>query len=214
MKIKKKYFIHYILPILFLLFNKYAVSAPLCYEEIESNINEETISEETSLSKENRNNVEQNNKRKNINKKEEDDAPKEIEISADEKIEVDKENGVMIATGNAFVKEGVTSLQADMLTAFSCETEDGDTKIIQVNADNNVIIKSDQGNAFANRGIYFVDDKIIELYDKVKLEKDGDILVGDNGKFNVLTGKGEISVAPGKKGGGKKVYGIIKSKKK
>ena len=75
MKIKKKYFIHYILPILFLLFNKYAVSAPLCYEEIESNINEETISEETSLSKENRNNVEQNNKRKNINEKEEDDAP-------------------------------------------------------------------------------------------------------------------------------------------
>ena len=38
--------------------------------------------------------------------------------------------------------------------------------------------------------------KIIELYDNVKLEKDGDIIVGDKGEFNVYTGKGEISVDP------------------
>ena len=80
----------------------------------------------------------------------------EIEISADKKIEVDKENGVMIATGNAFVKKGGTSLSADILTAFSCETTDGEMRIIQINADQNVIIKSDQGSAYANKGIYFV----------------------------------------------------------
>ena len=101
-----------------------------------------------------------------------------------------------------------------MLTAFSCETKNGDTKILQINADNNVVIVSDQGKAFADRGIYFVEDKIIELYGKVKLEKEGDILVGDKGIFNVLTGKGEISIEPDKIGGRKKVYGIIRSKKK
>ena len=147
------------------------------------------------------------------NKKDEED-DKEIEISADNKIEVDNEQGVMIVTGNAFVKEGVTSLKADMLTAFTCETKNGDTKILQINADNNVVITSDQGNAYATRGIYFVEEKIIELYDKVKLEKEGDILVGDKGIFNVLTGKGEISIEPNKEGGRKKVYGIIRSKKK
>ena len=93
----------------------------------------------------------------------------------------------MIVTGNAFVKEGLTSLQADMLTAFTCETKEGDTNILQINADNNVVIVSDQGKAFADRGIYFVEDKIIELYGKVKLEKEGDILVGDKGIFNVFS---------------------------
>ena len=69
----------------------------------------------------------------------------DIEISADKTIELDKEKGVMIATGNAFVKEGITKLSADMLTAFSCQTKDGETQILQINADGNVIINSDQG---------------------------------------------------------------------
>ena len=150
---------------------------------------------------------------KNNNQEEKKEKGKEIEIAADNKIEVDNEQGVMIVTGNAFVKEGLTSLQADILTAFTCQTKDGDTEILQINADNNIIIISDQGKAFADRGIYFVEDKIIELYDNVKLEKAGDILVGDKGIFNVLTGKGEISTEPNKEGGRKKVYGIIRSKK-
>ena len=152
------------------------------------------------------------NKNNNEKKKKEKTKGKEIEITADNKIEVDNQQGVMIVTGNAFVKEGLTSLQADILTAFTCQTKNGDTKILQINADNNIIIVSDQGKAFADRGIYFVEDKIIELYDNVKLEKEGDILVGDKGIFNVLTGKGEISTEPNKEGGRKKVYGIIRSK--
>ena len=52
------------------------------------------------------------------------------------------------------------------------------------------------------------------MYENVKLEKDGNILVGDMGQFNVYTGKGEISVSQSYDGKRKKVYGIIKSKKK
>ena len=203
---KKKYLTFFILTFIILV-DKNIFAAPLCLEEE----NKEIVSNEK-LSKENIDTIEnENNNLENNN-----DSKKETEIiiTADNKIEVDNEKGVMIITGNAFVKEGLTSLQADMLTAFTCQKKNGDTEILQINADNNVVIISDQGKAFAKRGIYFVNDKIIELYDKVKLEKEGDILVGDKGIFNVLTGKGEISIEPNKEGGRKKVYGIIRSKKK
>ena len=190
------------------------IAAPLCLEKnMEKNTNEKVVKNEDTVVVENQENESQSNTNEDLSQKPKEES-KDIEISADKKIEVDKENGVMIATGNAYVKEGVTSLNANILTAFSCETKDGDTQIIQINADGNVIIKSDQGNAFARRATYFVEKKIIELYDNVKLEKDGDIIVGDKGEFNVYTGKGEISVDPSESGGRKKVYGIIKSKKK
>ena len=201
---KKKYLTFFILTFIMLV-DKNVSAAPLCLEE-ENNIQNKEIVSNEKLSKENKNNNLENN---NDSKKE-----TEIIITADNKIEVDNEKGVMIITGNAFVKEGLTSLQADTLTAFTCQKKNGDTEILQINADNNVVIISDQGKAFAKRGIYFVNDKIIELYDNVKLEKEGDILVGDKGIFNVLTGKGEISIEPNKEGGRKKVYGIIRSKKK
>ena len=203
---KKKYLTFFILTFIMLV-DKNVSAAPLCLEEENKEIvSNEKLSKENIDTTENKNNNLENN---NDNKKE-----TEIIITADNKIEVDNEKGVMIITGNAFVKEGLTSLQADILTAFTCQKKNGDTEILQINADNNVVIISDQGKAFAKRGIYFVNDKIIELYDNVKLEKEGDILVGDKGIFNVLTGKGEISIEPNKEGGRKKVYGIIRSKKK
>ena len=209
MMLKKKFLTFFILTFIVLV-DKNISAAPLCLEEdnnvenIEVTSNEES-SEEKIRSIENKNNDEEEEKK---------EEEKEIEISADNKIEIDNEQGVMIVTGNAFVKEGLTSLNADMLTAFTCQLKNGDTKVLQINADKNIIIISDQGKAYADRGIYFVEDKIIELYDNVKLEKEGDILVGDKGIFNVSTGKGEISTEPSKEGGRKKVYGIIRSKKK
>ena len=206
MILKKKHLTYFIF-ILIILALKNISAAPLCSEE-DINIKNKEVASNEEASKDNIVIIEN----KNNNQEEKKEKGKEIEIAADNKIEVDNEQGVMIVTGNAFVKEGLTSLQADILTAFTCQTKDGDTKILQINADNNIIIVSDQGKAFADRGIYFVEDKIIELYDNVKLEKAGDILVGDKGIFNVLTGKGEISTEPNKEGGRKKVYGIIRSK--
>ena len=196
-----------------LLINKFSLSAPICSQKEEVNLSNEDKNQTTNNTEEvekSEKEISTESKTQESNNNLEESA---IEISANEKIEVDKEYGVMIATGEAFVKEGETSLSADRLTAFSCETLGGDTKIIQINADNNVIIKSDQGNAYAVRGEYFVEKRIIKLYENVKLEKDGDILVGDQGVFNIYTGKGEISVMPANEGR-KKVYGIIKSKKK
>jgi len=201
---KKKYLTFFILTFIILV-DKNVSAAPLCLEE-ENNIQNKEIVSNEKLSKENIDTTEN----KNNNLENNNDSKKETEII----ITADNKKGVMIITGNAFVKEGLTSLQADILTAFTCQKKNGDTEILQINADNNVVIISDQGKAFAKRGIYFVNDKIIELYDNVKLEKEGDILVGDKGIFNVLTGKGEISIEPNKEGGRKKVYGIIRSKKK
>ena len=191
--------------------NKNISAAPLCLEE-DTNVQNKEITNNEESSEKNIETVKNNDNEENEEEKKEEEE-KQIEISADNKIEVDNEQGVMIVTGNAFVKEGATSLSADILTAFTCESKNGDTKILQINADNNIIIVSDQGKAYADSGIYFVEDKIIELYDNVKLVKEGDILVGDKGIFNVLTGKGEISIEPNKEGGRKKVYGIIRSKK-
>ena len=211
MILKKKHLTLFIF-IVIILSLKNIAAAPLCSEEDINIENNEVASNEESSEK-NIETVKNNDNEENEEEKKEEEE-KQIEISADNKIEVDNQQGVMIVTGNAFVKEGLTSLQADILTAFTCQTKNGDTKILQINADNNIIIVSDQGKAFADRGIYFVEDKIIELYDNVKLVKEGDILVGDKGIFNVLTGKGEISIEPNKEGGRKKVYGIIRSKKK
>ena len=213
MVLKKKIYFPFFILIFILLINKNIFAAPLCLEE-ENNIENTEIITSDKLVEKSVNSIEIENDTNNLENNKNDDTEEEIEISADRKIEVNNEDGVMIVTGNAFVKEGLTSLQADMLTAFTCETKNGDTKILQINADNNVVIISDQGKAFAERGIYFVEDKIIELYDNVRLEKEGDILVGDKGFFNILTGKGEISTEPDKEGGKKKVYGIIRSKKK
>ncbi len=211
MLLKKNYLL-FLLLIFIILIDKNVFAAPLCFEEEDSVENKKFTINENSLEKNNDSN--RNNDLEKTNNKNKDEERKDIEISADNKIEVDNEQGVMIVTGNAYVKEGLTSLQADVLTAFTCETKKGETRIIQINADNNVVIISDQGKAFAERGIYFVESNIIELYDKVKLEKERDILIGDKGIFNVLTGKGEISIEPNKEGGRKKVYGIIRSKKK
>ena len=208
---KKINFIFFLLTLIFLV-NKDISAAPLCLEE--ENNTEMSNNEETSLESKKSDENESNSLEKKNRDDEDKNNESEIELSADNKIEVDNDKGVMIVTGNAFVKEGLTSLQADMLTAFTCESKKGETKILQINADNNVVIISDQGKAYAERGIYFVEEQIIELYENVKLEKEGDILVGDKGIFNVTTGKGEISIEPNKEGGRKKVYGIIRSKKK
>ena len=211
MVFKKKIYFPFFILIFILLINKNIFAAPLCLEE-ENNIENTEIITSDKLVEKSVNSIEIENDTNNLENNKNDDTEEEIEISADRKIEVNNEDGVMIVTGNAFVKEGLTSLQADMLTAFTCESKKGETKILQINADNNVVIISDQGKAFAERGIYFVEDRIIELYDNVKLEKEGDVLVGDKGIFNISTGKGEISTEPNKEGGRKKVYGIIRSK--
>ena len=207
---KKKNLTFFIFILIILAFKNIS-AAPLCSGE-DTDIENKEVASNEGWSEENIEIIENKNNNEEEKKEKEKGKGMDIEIVADNKIEVDNEQGVMIVTGNAFVKEGLTSLQADILTAFTCQTKDGDTKILQINADNNIIIVSDQGKAFADRGIYFVEDKIIELYDNVKLEKAGDILVGDKGIFNVLTGKGEISTEPNKEGGRKKVYGIIRSK--
>ena len=138
---KKKLLKIFLLIILSLFLIKNVFSAPICKSEKititkKSNKAEDNKINESEEETENKDQLEN----ENISKKDEEG---DIEISADKTIELDKEKGVMIATGNAFVKEGITKLSADILTAFSCQTKNGDTRIIQINADGNVIINSD-----------------------------------------------------------------------
>ena len=110
---RKKYLTFFILTFIMLV-DKNVSAAPLCLEEE----NKEIVSNEK-LPKEDSNSIEKNES--NNLENDDDERKTEIEITADNKIEVDNEQGVMIITGNAFVKEGLTSLQADILTAFTCQ---------------------------------------------------------------------------------------------
>ena len=114
---KKKYLTFFILTFIMLV-DKNVSAAPLCLEE-ENNIQNKEIVSNEKLSKENIDATE--NKNNNLENNNDSKKETEIIITADNKIEVDNEKGVMIITGNAFVKEGLTSLQADMLTAFTCQ---------------------------------------------------------------------------------------------
>ncbi len=122
MLLKKNYLL-FLLLIFIILIDKNVFAAPLCFEEEDSVENKKFTINENSLEKNNDSN--RNNDLEKTNNKNKDEERKDIEISADNKIEVDNEQGVMIVTGNAYVKEGLTSLQADILTAFNCETKKG-----------------------------------------------------------------------------------------
>ena len=119
---KKNYLFFKIFILNLLIFNK-AISAPLCLEEEENigkNLNLENKEETNEVNNVTEDKTVNLDSEKKEDKDKEDEKQEDIEISADNKIEVDNQKGVMIVTGNALVKEGLTSLKADMLTAFTC----------------------------------------------------------------------------------------------
>ena len=80
----------------------FLIAAPICLISEENKLENKTqIKEKVPDIKNEENEIIINEEKRTKETDEED----EIEISADKKIEVDKENGVMIATGNAFVKK-------------------------------------------------------------------------------------------------------------
>ena len=107
---KKIFFTTLIIFSFLLSISRFLIAAPICLISEENKLANKTQIEEKVPDIKNEENEIIINEEKRTKETDEED---EIEISADKKIEVDKENGVMIATGNAFVKKGVTSLSAD-----------------------------------------------------------------------------------------------------
>jgi len=90
-----------------------------------------------------------------------DDLP--VAINADDGIEWQHENMVFRARGNAHAKRGDVDVQADVLSAHYREREDGSTEIWRLDAEGSVRISSPTETAFAEKGIYDVDNGIMVL---------------------------------------------------
>jgi lipopolysaccharide export system protein LptA len=86
-----------------------------------------------------------------------------IEIFAEDGIEWQQEQSVVVARGNARAIRGEVEVTADILSAYYREAPTGDSEIWRVEADGDVKITTPSETAYAQKGIYDVDSGILVL---------------------------------------------------
>ncbi|WP_119165188.1 LptA/OstA family protein [Algihabitans albus] len=109
-----------------------------------------------------------------------------LEIFADQGIEWLRSEQKYVARGNALARQGDTQVAADVLTAFYRDSEDqpetgsptqGGGDIYRILAEGNVVITSPNQTAYADRGVYFVDDQIAVLQgNDLRLETENEVV--------------------------------------
>lgn len=87
----------------------------------------------------------------------------EINLTADNGIEWQSENKLVIANGHAEASRNGVTVKADRLLARYRETDNG-TDIWQLEAKGNVIISTDKETATGDEAIYNVDKRVFTLY--------------------------------------------------
>jgi lipopolysaccharide export system protein LptA len=107
------------------------------------------------------------------------DAP--IEVFADNGIEWQQDRLVFVARGNARAVRGPVTVFADELRAYYRENSGGNTDIWRLDAIGKVRIKSPDGTAYGEQGVYNVDDGILVLSGgkQVKLVTPTDLITAD-----------------------------------
>lgn len=97
-----------------------------------------------------------------------------IEINADEGIEWQQNTKAYIARGNARAAQGDVAVHADTLTAYYRENKGGSTDIWRIDAVGRVRIVTPTQKAFGDKGIYDVDNGVLVLTGKVRMETETD----------------------------------------
>jgi len=97
-----------------------------------------------------------------------------IEINADEGIEWQQNTKAYIARGNARATQGDVAVHADTLTAYYRESKGGSTYIWRIDAIGRVRIVTPTQKAFGDKGIYDVDNGVLVLTGKVRMETETD----------------------------------------
>jgi lipopolysaccharide export system protein LptA len=97
-----------------------------------------------------------------------------IEINADEGIEWQQNTKAYIARGNARAAQGDVAVHADTLTAYYRENEGGSTDIWRIDAIGRVRIVTPTQKAFGDKGVYDVDNGVLVLTGKVRMETETD----------------------------------------
>ena len=99
---------------------------------------------------------------------------KPIEINAEQGIEWQQRNKAYIARGNARAAQGDVAVHADVLTAYYRETDAGGTDIWRIDAEGNVRIVTPTQRAFGDKAVYDVDNGVLVLTGKVRLDTETD----------------------------------------
>ncbi len=86
-----------------------------------------------------------------------------IDVQAENGIEWQRSNKIIKAIGNARAVRGDLDVRADVLSAHYRELADGSTEIWRLEADGNVRIATPTETAYAEKGVYDIDDAVIVL---------------------------------------------------
>jgi lipopolysaccharide export system protein LptA len=88
---------------------------------------------------------------------------RQLEVTADNGIEWQKDKKIYVARGNAVVKRGDFSMRGATLTAHYRDQQDGKSEIYKVEAVGGVVLKNGGDVAKGDRAVYDVERKVLTL---------------------------------------------------
>lgn len=113
-----------------------------------------------------------------------------IEIFAEDGIEWQQDQSVVVARGNARAIRGEVEVTADILSAYYREAATGDSEIWRVEAEGRVRVVTPSETAYAQKGIYDVDSGVLVLQARGQdaepvrvVGKNGDIFAHEQMEF-------------------------------
>lgn len=109
-------------------------------------------------------------------------------ITARDSLEYWEKRNLAVARGNAIAWRGENRLRADILTAHFLEGTDGQTRVRQVDAYNNVVITTPEDIVRSERGVYDVETGIATLSGSVKITRGENQLNGAYAEVDLNTG--------------------------
>lgn len=125
-----------------------------------------------------------------------------IEINADQGIEWQQKTKAYIARGNARAVQGDVAVHAETLTAYYRENSGGGTDIWRIDAIDKVRIVTPTQRAFGDKGIYDVDNGVLVLTGRVRMETETDRITARDSleyweKRNLAVARGNAVAARG-----------------
>jgi lipopolysaccharide export system protein LptA len=133
------------------------------------------------------------------------DTDKEV-LTARDGIEYQDNAQIAIARGNATVRQGDREVTADIMTGHFERQTDGKLRLVRVEADGNVQIKTPNTFATGNKGDYDVDKNMMTLSGNVKVTNGQNQFNGEYAEVNTETG---VSRLLGATNGSGKVKSLI-----
>lgn len=135
------------------------------------------------------------------------DLDQPIEVTADS-LEVDREKKAAIFRGDVDAVQGELRLRAQTLTVYYHEGQNvlGQATIWRIDAEGDVFVSSPTETAQGEKGVYNVEESVINLTGAVVLTRGENVIRGDRLVMNLATG---VSRVESSAGGGERVQGVF-----